>query len=123
MAERITAFLMFEGKLEEAMNFYVSLFPDSRIDRTERMGPEGPAADGTLRTDFTVNGWLGDDGTRRLSVRGQLRLGRRPVRRLVAAQPRRRLTVRPRHSPLCGEAGQGLRPGYGESPGHPNPRP
>jgi len=56
MAERITTFLMFEGKLEEAMNFYVSLFPDSRVEKLERHGPDGPGAEGNLRADFTVNG-------------------------------------------------------------------
>jgi predicted 3-demethylubiquinone-9 3-methyltransferase (glyoxalase superfamily) len=35
-------FLMFEGKAEEAMTFYVSLFPDSRLLNLERFGPDGP---------------------------------------------------------------------------------
>jgi len=29
--QKITTFLMFEGQAEEAMNFYISLFPDSSI--------------------------------------------------------------------------------------------
>ena len=56
MAERITTFLMFEGRLEEAMNFYLSLFPDSRVDRLDRHGPDGTSADGSLQADFTLNG-------------------------------------------------------------------
>ena len=40
----IRPFLMFEGKAEEAMNLYVSLFPDSRIDSINRYaaGEHGP---------------------------------------------------------------------------------
>ncbi len=40
---RVTPFLMFEGKAEEAMNFYVSLFPDSTIGNIVRYGPAWPA--------------------------------------------------------------------------------
>jgi predicted 3-demethylubiquinone-9 3-methyltransferase (glyoxalase superfamily) len=58
MAERITTFLMFQdGCAEQAMKFYVSLFPDSAIDRIERYGAEGPGPEGTVvRADFTLNG-------------------------------------------------------------------
>jgi predicted 3-demethylubiquinone-9 3-methyltransferase (glyoxalase superfamily) len=35
-------FLMFEGKAEEAMTFYVSQFPDSRLLNLERFGADGP---------------------------------------------------------------------------------
>ena len=57
MAERITPFLMFEGKAEDAMDFYVSLFPDSRVERVERYGPEGPGAEGSVaQAVLTVNG-------------------------------------------------------------------
>jgi predicted 3-demethylubiquinone-9 3-methyltransferase (glyoxalase superfamily) len=31
MANKILTYLMFEGKAEEAINFYVSLFPDSEV--------------------------------------------------------------------------------------------
>ena len=48
MVDRITPFLMFEGKAEEAMNFYASLIPDARIEILERFGPEGPGAEGTI---------------------------------------------------------------------------
>lgn len=39
---------MFEGKAEEAMNFYVSLFPNSRIVDIARYGPEGPGPEGSV---------------------------------------------------------------------------
>jgi len=53
----IKPFLMFTGKAEEAITFYVSLFADSRIDSIERykageQGPEGSVK----RADFTLAG-------------------------------------------------------------------
>ncbi len=45
----ITPFLMFEGKAEEAMNFYISLFPDSGIDAIDRYGPGEQGAEGSVR--------------------------------------------------------------------------
>jgi predicted 3-demethylubiquinone-9 3-methyltransferase (glyoxalase superfamily) len=48
MAQRITPFLMFEGKAEEAMDYYRSHFPDSHVDKLERFGPDGPGAEGTI---------------------------------------------------------------------------
>jgi predicted 3-demethylubiquinone-9 3-methyltransferase (glyoxalase superfamily) len=35
-------FLMFEGRAEQAMTFYVSLFPDIQLLNLERFGPDGP---------------------------------------------------------------------------------
>jgi predicted 3-demethylubiquinone-9 3-methyltransferase (glyoxalase superfamily) len=34
--QRIAPFLWFDGKAEEAANFYVSLLPDSRIEKSRR---------------------------------------------------------------------------------------
>ena len=48
MNQKITTFLMFEGKAEEAMNFYVSLFDGSKIIDISRYGPEGPGAEGSV---------------------------------------------------------------------------
>lgn len=48
MTEKVTTFLMFEGKAQEAMNFYISLFPDSRILRIQRYGPGEPGPEGTI---------------------------------------------------------------------------
>lgn len=55
---KVTTFLMFQGrKAEEAMTFYVSLFPDSAIGRIERYGPGGPGAEGSVKTaSFTLAG-------------------------------------------------------------------
>ncbi|MFN7941114.1 MAG: VOC family protein [Thermoanaerobaculia bacterium] len=33
---RLTPFLMFTGTAEAAMNFYLALFPDSRVESIER---------------------------------------------------------------------------------------
>jgi len=49
MVESATPFLMFQdGNAEEAMAFYVSLFPDGRIIDVERFGPEGPGEPGSV---------------------------------------------------------------------------
>jgi predicted 3-demethylubiquinone-9 3-methyltransferase (glyoxalase superfamily) len=57
MARAVTTFLMFEGAAEEAMNFYVSLFPGSAIKHIERYGPGEPGAAGSVkRADFTLGG-------------------------------------------------------------------
>lgn len=55
---KVTTFLMFQGgKAEEAMAFYVSLFPGSAIERIDRYGPEGPGAEGSVKTaSFTLAG-------------------------------------------------------------------
>lgn len=57
MNATIRPFLMFEGDAEEAMTFYVSLFPDGDVVHVTRYGPEGPGADGTVITaSFTIGG-------------------------------------------------------------------
>ncbi|WP_139492412.1 VOC family protein [Brevibacillus dissolubilis] len=54
---KITTFLMFEGKAEEAMNFYVSLFDQSEIVSIARYGPNEPGAEGSvIQATFTLNG-------------------------------------------------------------------
>ncbi|MGA7226540.1 MAG: VOC family protein [Candidatus Acidiferrales bacterium] len=45
---KIRPFLMFEGKAEEAMNFYVSLFPGAEVLDLVRYGPNGPGAAGSV---------------------------------------------------------------------------
>lgn len=48
-----------ENNAEEAMNFYVGLFEDSRIIETERWGKEGPGKEGTImQASFELNGKL-----------------------------------------------------------------
>jgi predicted 3-demethylubiquinone-9 3-methyltransferase (glyoxalase superfamily) len=54
---QITTFLMFSGAAEEAMNFYVALFANSRIVSVERYGPEGPGGEGTIKlASFEIGG-------------------------------------------------------------------
>lgn len=53
----IRPFLMFEGKAEEAMNLYVSLFPGSRIDSLNKYGAGEQGAEGTVQlATFTLAG-------------------------------------------------------------------
>jgi predicted 3-demethylubiquinone-9 3-methyltransferase (glyoxalase superfamily) len=57
MARKITTHLMFEGVAEEAMNFYVSLFPGSEVVQVERYGPGEHGAEGTVKiATFTLAG-------------------------------------------------------------------
>lgn len=46
--QKITPFLWFNGNAEEAMNFYVSIFRNSRVMRVTRYGPAGPGPNGTV---------------------------------------------------------------------------
>ncbi len=46
--QKITPFLWFDGKAEEAMNFYVSIFKNSRVVRVTRYGESGPGPKGTV---------------------------------------------------------------------------
>lgn len=57
MTTKVTPFLMFEGDAEEAMNFYVSLIPESRILDVKRYGVDGPGPEGSL---LTASFLLGD---------------------------------------------------------------
>jgi predicted 3-demethylubiquinone-9 3-methyltransferase (glyoxalase superfamily) len=48
---------MFEGKAEEAMTFYVSLFKRSEVTRIEKYGTGGPGAEGSVKkAEFTLAG-------------------------------------------------------------------
>lgn len=49
MPPRITPFLMFEGKAEEAMRYYTSVFPGSEIERIERYDADDPGAAGMVK--------------------------------------------------------------------------
>ena len=46
--QKITPFLWFDGKAEEAMNFYVSLFKNSRVVSVTRYGEAGPGPKGSV---------------------------------------------------------------------------
>jgi predicted 3-demethylubiquinone-9 3-methyltransferase (glyoxalase superfamily) len=55
---KIAPCLWFDGKAEEAANFYVTLLPDSRIDKITRAPSDYPAgkAGSVLTVDFTLAG-------------------------------------------------------------------
>jgi predicted 3-demethylubiquinone-9 3-methyltransferase (glyoxalase superfamily) len=46
--QKITPFLWFDGNAEEAMNFYVSIFKNSKVLRVARYGDAGPGPKGTV---------------------------------------------------------------------------
>ncbi len=46
--QKITPFLWFDDKAEEAMNFYVSIFKNSKIGKISRYGDAGPGPKGTV---------------------------------------------------------------------------
>lgn len=53
----IVPFLWFDDKAEEAVNHYVSIFPDSRVETMVRYGSEGPGAPGSVMTvEFALSG-------------------------------------------------------------------
>jgi predicted 3-demethylubiquinone-9 3-methyltransferase (glyoxalase superfamily) len=55
MADAITPFLMFQGKAEEAIDFYVSLFADAEIEEIVHHGAEGVGEEGqVLRATFRL---------------------------------------------------------------------
>ena len=57
MAHSVTTFLMFTGKAEEAMRWYVSLFPGSEITSLEHFGPGEQGSEGSVkRATFTLRG-------------------------------------------------------------------
>jgi predicted 3-demethylubiquinone-9 3-methyltransferase (glyoxalase superfamily) len=66
---KISPCLWFDGEAEEAANFYVSLLPDSRIERVQKNVVDGPAgrAGTVLIVDFTLAGgrFLALNGGRR----------------------------------------------------------
>lgn len=49
MGNKITTFFMFEGNAEEAMNFYTSLFNDSKIASISRYASGEPGKEGTVK--------------------------------------------------------------------------
>ncbi len=56
--QKITPFLWYDGQAEQAAQFYVSLFPDSRIDNVARAPADHPSGSaGTILTiEFTLCG-------------------------------------------------------------------
>ena len=57
MSDKITPFLWFDGKAEEAANFYVSVFDDAKIHSVSRYSEGSPGEPGTVMTvEFELNG-------------------------------------------------------------------
>jgi len=55
--QKIIPFLWFDGKAEEAANFYVSIFKNSKIGKVRRYGEAGPGPKGTaMSVEFEING-------------------------------------------------------------------
>lgn len=54
---RITPFLWFDDRAEEAMNFYTSIFKNSKVGRVSRCGDAGPGPKGSVMSaTFTLEG-------------------------------------------------------------------
>ncbi len=54
---RITPFLWFDGQAEEAMSFYVGIFPNSKVLQVTRCGDAGPGPEGSvLVASFELDG-------------------------------------------------------------------
>jgi predicted 3-demethylubiquinone-9 3-methyltransferase (glyoxalase superfamily) len=55
--QKITPFLWFDGKAEEAMNFYTSIFRNSKVRDVMRYGEAGPGPKGSVMSaTFEIEG-------------------------------------------------------------------
>jgi predicted 3-demethylubiquinone-9 3-methyltransferase (glyoxalase superfamily) len=55
--QKITTFLWYDGKAEEAVNFYTSVFKNSKTHNIVRYGESGPGAKGSVMIiDFELDG-------------------------------------------------------------------
>jgi predicted 3-demethylubiquinone-9 3-methyltransferase (glyoxalase superfamily) len=55
--QKISPFLWFDDQAEEAMNFYVSVFKNSKVGRITRYGDAGPGPKGSVMTaSFELEG-------------------------------------------------------------------
>jgi predicted 3-demethylubiquinone-9 3-methyltransferase (glyoxalase superfamily) len=55
--QKITPFLWFNDKAEEAMHFYISIFKNSRVGRVSRYGEAGPGQKGkVMSATFVLEG-------------------------------------------------------------------
>ena len=55
--QKITPFLWFDGQAEEAMNFYTSIFRNSKIGSVSRYGDAGPGPKGSVMSaTFEIEG-------------------------------------------------------------------
>ena len=57
MKNKITTFLTFDGRAEDAVKLYTSIFPNSKITSESRYGDGGPMPRGTLMSaTFELDG-------------------------------------------------------------------
>jgi predicted 3-demethylubiquinone-9 3-methyltransferase (glyoxalase superfamily) len=55
--QKITPFLWFDNQAEEAMNFYTSIFKNSKVGKVTRYGEAGPGPKGSVMTaSFELEG-------------------------------------------------------------------
>jgi predicted 3-demethylubiquinone-9 3-methyltransferase (glyoxalase superfamily) len=55
--QKITPFLWFDGKAEEAANYYTSIFKEAKITKVTRYGEAGPGAKGSaMSVTFQLEG-------------------------------------------------------------------
>lgn len=55
--QKITPFLWFNNNAEEAMNFYTSIFKNSKVNSVTRNGKAGPGPEGSILTaSFNLDG-------------------------------------------------------------------
>jgi len=55
--QKITPFLWFDGQAEEAMNFYISIFKNSKVGSVTRCGEGGPGPKGSVMSvTFQLDG-------------------------------------------------------------------
>ncbi|HUE83035.1 MAG TPA: VOC family protein [Pyrinomonadaceae bacterium] len=55
--QKISPFLWFDNQAEEAANFYVSVFENSKVEKVTRYGETGPGPNGSVMTvEFQLNG-------------------------------------------------------------------
>jgi predicted 3-demethylubiquinone-9 3-methyltransferase (glyoxalase superfamily) len=55
--QKITPFLWYDGKAEEAANFYISIFKNSKLGKITRYGDAGPGPKGSVLTvSFQLEG-------------------------------------------------------------------
>ena len=114
--QKIVPCLWFDGDAEEAAAFYVTLFPDSRIDRVVRSPADNPSMKkgGVLVVDFTLDGqkYTGLNGgpSSSLPRRSRSRSIARTRRRLIGCGTRSRAMAASR-APAAGSATAGASPG------------
>ena len=75
--QKITPFLWYDGQAEEAVNFYVSIFKNSKVVSMARYGDAGPGPKGSVMTAaFQLEGqdFVALNGGRNLNSRRPYRL-------------------------------------------------